>query len=93
MLASITSSYSDMLVVKELAATGISDREISAKTNLIEYKVKLCRNASAGVSRAMLERALELCIECDGLLKSGTSGFAPIERLLCELSILRRNDR
>lgn len=92
-LAGILSTYADMLVVKELAATGISDREISARTGIPEYKAKISRGPASSSSREMLERSLSLCIECDGLLKSGSSGFIPIERLLCELTMLRRQDR
>ncbi|MBQ2733870.1 MAG: DNA polymerase III subunit delta [Clostridia bacterium] len=92
-LAGIISTYADMLVVKELAATGISDREINSKTGIPEYRAKISRGPAASASREMLERSLSLCIECDGLLKSGGSSYIPVERLLCELTMLRRQDR
>ena len=92
-LSGIISTYADMLVVKELATTGLSDREINAKTGIPEYKAKISRGPASNVSREMLEKALSRCIECDGLLKSGTNSFVPLERLLCELTMLRRQDR
>lgn len=92
-LSGIISTYADMLVVKELAATGISDREINARTGIPEYRARISRGPAASASREMLERSLSLCIECDGLLKSGSSSFIPVERLLCELTMLRRQDR
>ncbi len=92
-LAGIISTYADMLVVKELASTGISDREISMRTSIPEYKAKISRGPASIASRDMLEKSLALCIECDGLLKSGGNSFIPVERLLCELTMLRRQDR
>ncbi len=92
-LAGIISTYADMLVVKELASTGISDREISARTGIPEYRARISRGPAASSSREMLERSLSLCIECDGLLKSGGNSYIPVERLLCELTMLRRQDR
>ncbi len=92
-LAGITGAYADMLVVKELAAGGCTDSEISSRTGINEYRAKLSRNAAASVSKAMLEKALALCIECDSLLKSSFgNSYGPIERLVCELAVLRRQD-
>lgn len=92
-LAGITAAFSDLVMVRALAASGLSDEETARRTGMNAYKVRLYRISAMKVSAAMLERALMLCVETDGLLKSGVSGFSPVERLLCALAEERRRER
>jgi len=92
-LAGITASFAELLTVRELASAGLSDSDIRARTGMSEYKIKLSRSAALSVNASVLEKSLSLCLETDGMLKSGSAGFEPVERLLCELAVLRRGGR
>ncbi len=92
-LAGITGSFSDMLTVKTLAADGRSESEIAALSGIKPYRVSLLLRGAARADSATLERCLDLCIETDGRLKSGASGFLPLETLLCRIAALRRGER
>lgn len=92
-LSDITKTYTNMLAAKELPSLGLSDKEIGARLGVNEYQITLSRNAAAGVSKELLERSLELCIECDGQLKSDFGSYTPVENLICTLGILRKRDR
>ena len=92
MLAAITASFSDLVTVRALAASGLSDEETARRAGMNAYKVRLYRISAMKVTAEMLERALLLCAETDGLLKSGVSGFAPVERLLCAIAEERRKE-
>lgn len=83
-LASIARVYSDLLLVKVMMSEGIAGGGIAAKLRMHEYKVRLYTSAAAGMPLARIERALKLCSAADLAIKSSTSGYTALERLVCD---------
>lgn len=83
-LGEITGSFCDMLTVKLLTLEGLLPADISARTRIHEYRVKICLRAQMDVER--LRASLKLCAEADSALKlSSMPGYTVLEKLVCSL--------
>lgn len=84
-LSEISRTLCDLSAVRVLAVAGKSRMEIAAALKMHEYKVGLCLRAVEKNGERRLSRALSACSEADLALKAGTSGYGPIEKLICAL--------
>ncbi|MBP3437687.1 MAG: DNA polymerase III subunit delta [Clostridia bacterium] len=82
LLGQIAKLYGDMLTVALLAESGMLQREIAKKCNMHEYKAGLYYTAAKKSGAGAIKRALLLCQEADRTLKTGTSSYIGIERLI-----------
>ena len=75
----------DLFTIKILQEEGRNTSDISRILKMNEYKIKLYAASTASKSRESFERALLLCSEADLSLKNASSGYSPIEKLICSL--------
>lgn len=84
-LSDVTRVICDMLAVHSMSREGTPAKEIAAVLKIHEFKVGLYQKSLRGVSPERLERTLSACVEADRSLKLSPNGYAPLERLICEL--------
>ena len=83
-LGEITATFCNMLTVRLLADDGLSVSDIAKNAGIHEFKVGLILDAGVGAER--LRTLLSLCAEADRAIKNSyTSGYMPIERLICNI--------
>ena len=70
-LATLSKGIKNMIKIKELKNRRLSEKEISKKTGIHEYTVKLSMKHIDKMSFNDLDRALERCISCERDIKSG----------------------
>lgn len=90
LLASVSRVVCDLLMVARLSEAGLHESEIAAETKLHAYKVTLYCRATAGISADRLFACAERCRKADRQMKTGASGYAVLERLICTLPQQRR---
>ena len=73
------------LEILDFIKPGKTEKEVAAALKMHEYKVGLCLRAVEKNGEGRLSRALSACSEADLALKAGTSGYGPIEKLICAL--------
>ncbi len=87
LLAGISGVINDMCAVSQLVKDGATYKDAAKKLGINDYRAKLYVGAVRGVPQERLTRALSLCAETDKRMKtSSTSGYAPLEILVCEAS-------
>ncbi len=92
-LAAISKVYTTLCVVKSLAVSGASQREVSSRAKIHEYQAGLYMRIASRCSEKMLARAVELCYETDIKLKSlPADGYMLIDRLVGLLGSLRMGE-
>lgn len=84
-LSEISSTLYDLVTVKALMDQGMPVGEIASFLKRNEYKVKIYAGSLTGRSMKKLERAVDLCSAADLALKNSSSGYLPLERLVCSL--------
>jgi DNA polymerase-3 subunit delta len=83
-LAELTKTFSDMLAVKILTASGKPPSEIGGLLGRMhEYRVTLYQKSVADVPIEKLRASLEMCAEADKALKLSPTGYVEIEKLVC----------
>ena len=87
MLGSISRVYADLMSVKVLVDKGATPYDVASRLKMHEYKAKLYCTSARNAKAERLKRAIALCLESDIELKSGISGYLPIEKLVCALSV------
>ena len=86
LLAEISRTIGDLILVKSLLEDGKTIPEITAALNMKkEYRARLYAAGAASKSREKLFRALDLCARADFLLKSSSKGYDELENLLCSI--------
>lgn len=90
LLASVSRVICDLLMVARLREAGLAEPEIAAETKLHSYKVTLYCRATAAVSADRLYAAAERCRKADRQMKTGSVGYAVLERLICTLPQQKR---
>jgi len=70
-LATLTKGIKNLIKIKELKNQGLGAKEISSKTGIHEYTVKLYMKHIDKMSFNALDKALERCISCERDIKSG----------------------
>lgn len=84
-LAKISKTLCDMLCVSELRDSGKTSQEIDTVLHLGSFRVSIYMNAARQMGTRALVRAVNACRVCDSELKSGKTGYLPIEKLVCSL--------
>lgn len=85
-LGGIIDTLIGMYLVKRLAEAGKKPAEISKETGLHEFRIKLYSQSVASKSSKRLQKALELCSEADGKIKStGLDNYTVLEILILRL--------
>ena len=93
LLAGFSGVISDLCAVSQLVKDGATLGDVMAKLKLKEYPAKLRIAAVRGVPQERLARALSLCAETDKRMKtSSTTGYAPLEMLVCAVSAVARKE-
>ena len=88
---SIAKTYSELYTVKTLLEAGMLKPEIAKAAGMHEYKAGLCISRANALSKAGLEKAIELCHEADLKIKSGSlSPYDILDILLIKLSMTSR---
>ena len=77
----------DIMAVKVLMADGLSQKQISAKLGINDYRVKLCMRSASARTMEELERAVLACSDADRRLKTTGAGYEALERLVCEVGV------
>ena len=81
--ASISSLYSNMLLIKTYEECGMSSQEISRETGIHEFRIKKMENGMRGLPRKILEAVCEICVQADLMIKSSPGDkYIQIERML-----------
>ena len=88
-LASVSSIYVSLIMIKELSEAGVSEAVIAKKLNLHEYTVKLRLKVAKSIPTQKLEQILRMCTEADTEMKLLYSDEIVLERLLCAIAQLR----
>ena len=84
-LSEISSTLYDLVAIKALMDQGMPVGEIASFLKKNEYRVKIYASSLSGRSMKKLERAIDLCSAADLSLKNSSSGYLPLERLVCSL--------
>ena len=84
-LGEVSSAISDLLAIKMLQTEGVSATEAATILRLNAYKAKLYYAAASNKSLERLKKAMYLCSDADLSIKSFSSGFTAIEKLICSL--------
>ena len=85
-LSEVSRVVCDMITVRTLGNSGLTNAEISAATKIHEYRVGLYLRSAAGVEMSRLKQAVEACCQADSTLKSYASdGYGVIQKLICSL--------
>ena len=90
LLASVSRVVCDLLMVARLREAGLHESEIAAETKLHSYKVSLYCQAVASISADRLLSCAERCRKADRQMKTGSTGYAVLERLICTLPQRKR---
>ena len=88
-LASVSSVYMDLAVIKELAESGLDEGAIAKKLKIHEYRVKLYLRVARTIPTQKLEDIIVMCQEADSDMKLLYSDEVVLERLLCAIAALR----
>ena len=89
-LGSVTSVYSDLLLVAKMAADGLPQAEIAKKMKMHDYKAGLYIKAARRRGVNALVATLDACREADIRAKTGFGvGYGIIERLVAECATKR----
>ncbi|MBE6599756.1 MAG: DNA polymerase III subunit delta [Ruminococcaceae bacterium] len=85
-LGEISATFCNMLMIRLLAADGLSPKDIGQKMGKMhEYKVKLLLAAAPPADR--IRELIELCERADaGVKRSVVDAYMPIEQLICSLT-------
>ena len=75
----------DMVTVEAMAREGAPNAQIASALKLHEFKVGLYRKSIASAPKGRLERALSACLDADRLIKLSSTGYEPLEQLICKL--------
>ncbi len=87
-LGGISGVFQILLRIKTLQNSGMTLKDISAKTGLHAYRVELYARGIGRRSEDSLRRALTLCYETDLAIKaSSLDPFVMIERLIAEVTL------
>ena len=84
-LGEVTKMLGDMLAAHAMTVEGTPAKEIASMLKIHEYRVGLYQKAARNASPERLDRILSACMEADRSLKSASPGYAPLERLICEI--------
>ena len=89
-LASIVRLYSELLLVQQLVARGLTNPQIKEATGIHEVKISKYRRAITGENPKKFKRAQELCLEADVKSKSQSNmtSYIAVERLISALCAL-----
>lgn len=85
-LGELTRTFSDMLAIKLLTASGVAPAEIGKMLGKMhEYKVGLYQKCVKEIPVERLRTCLDMCAYADKALKNsfGGSGYLEIEKLVC----------
>ena len=82
-LGQITKVFSDMCTARAFIDDGRDKTDYIASTKMNGYRAELYWRAASGVKTEYLASAMRLCRDADRTLKTGVSGYMPIERLIC----------
>ena len=82
-MGEIIKTFDEMLRLRLLTDDGLSQKDISLRLRMHEYKMK--RYLATGISTERLRELLLLCAETDAALKGSQQGYMPIERLICSI--------
>lgn len=75
----------DMVAVEAMARDGAPNAQISSVLGIHEYRVGLYRKSIASAREGRLERALAACLDADRIIKLSSTGYEPLEQLICKL--------
>ena len=82
-LGQISRAFSDMSIARAFIDDGRDVSDFIATTKMANYRANNAYRAANTVSPSYLAYAMDLCREADVLIKSGVSGYLPLERLIC----------
>ena len=83
LLASVSAVFCDMAAIAHLAAGGADKYAIASALKIHEYRVGLYMKACSGIRPEALDRTVAMCAEADVKMKTSSSGYIPLERLIC----------
>ena len=83
LLASVSAVFCDMAAIAHLASGGADKYAIASALKIHEYRVGLYMKACAGIRPEALDRTVAMCAEADVKMKTSSSGYIPLERLIC----------
>ena len=83
LLSQITKAFSDLATASAFVADGRDKSDYAKSLKMNEYRAGIYYRAAKQTNPKEIARAMERCRDADRLLKSGGSGYAPIERLIC----------
>lgn len=75
----------DMIAIRAMTQEGVPNSEMGALLKLHEFKVGLYQKSLRQIGDRRLERALEACTQADLSMKSSQAGYAPLEKLICQI--------
>lgn len=84
-LSEVIRTGCDMLSVLLLTKEGKTPAEIASALKLHEYKVSLYRKSAAAAGEEVVRRMITACHKADAALKLSTTGYAPLEQLICSI--------
>ena len=83
-LGELTRTFSDMLAIKLLTASGMPPAEIGKLLGKMhEYKVTLYQQSVKRLPEERLRTCLQMCADADRALKLSPIGYVEIEKLVC----------
>lgn len=85
LFGSFANSVYDMISVKSMLSAGMTADEIGPIINKKAYPTKLLIDAVRGADIATLRELLARVVEADRKIKSGVSGYAAVEKLICSM--------
>ena len=82
-LGQVARSFSDMCAARAFIEDGRDAKDFETSMKMASYRASNCYRAAEKVTSEYLLYAMDLCRDADKSLKSGVSGYMPIERLIC----------
>lgn len=85
-LGEVARVIGDMIAVRAMSNEGTPSSEIASILGFkSDFKVKLYQKSLRNTTEARMKRALDACLDADHLLKLSTQGYAPLEKLICQI--------
>ncbi|MBQ8310178.1 MAG: DNA polymerase III subunit delta [Clostridia bacterium] len=85
-LGEVSRVICDMIAVRAMSDEGTPGSEIAAALGIkSDFKIKLYQRCLRNTTEARMHNALEACLDADRLLKLSPQGYAPLEKLVCQI--------
>ena len=85
LLASLSASVYDMIAVKAMIGSGMTQDDICSALDKKPYPVKLLSDAVRGVEMSELQAMLDRILDADKKMKRGLAGYGEIEKIVCSM--------